>query len=214
MGRSLQMVDLDPKTLRANPWNTNIVAPDAQAKLEASVERHGLFKPILARELEDGTLEVLGGEHRWQAAMARGFDTVPVVNLGRIGDREAKEISLLDNGRYGSDDTLRLAELLESLGDTSDLSTFMPFTDADMESIFSAVKINVDDLELDDELPPPAPSTPVKTVQEFQLLRFKVPVEDAAAVQEKINAVMRAQGFTKDDSLTNAGMALVHICKA
>lgn len=42
-------------------------------------------------------------------------------------------------------------------------------------------------------------------------MRFKVPVADAQRISKIIEEVMKAQKFDKDDSLTNAGMALVHI---
>lgn len=63
---------------------------------------------------------------------------MPVINLGKISDKKAKEIGLVDNGRYGADDTLRLAELLEELGDMKELSSFMPYDSGELESIFSA----------------------------------------------------------------------------
>lgn len=208
----LKIDNLDPKTLRANPWNTNVVSPDNERKLAESIKRFGFFKPILAREV-NGQLEVIGGEHRWQAALSLGETTVPVVNLGAIDDQKAKEISLVDNGRYGQDDTLQLANLLEELGDTSELVEFMPWDNAELESIFSSVSIALDELELsdEDEKPPVLPKT--KPVQSFQVMRFKVPVEDAEKVAKRIEAIMKEQKYTEDDSLTNAGLALVHLCQ-
>lgn len=210
--KPLRIDNLAPTALRPNPWNTNVVSPDNERKLAASIERFGFFKPILVRTLDDGTLEVLGGEHRWQAAAAAGHETVPVINLGKLDDKTAKEISLVDNGRYGADDTLQLAELLESLGPTTELSSFMHFDDQELEHIFSTVSIAIDDLEIGDEeeTPPPLPAT--RKTQDFQIMRFKVPVGDVAKVTDTINAIMKAQKLTEDDSLTNAGLALVHLC--
>lgn len=214
MARHHQIVYLAPGKLTPNPWNTNVVSPDNERKIAVSLKRFGFFKPILCRELADGTLQILGGEHRWQAAKNDGsFAEVPVLNLGRISDQKAKEISLVDNGRYGSDDTLRLAELLEGLGDMRDLSSFMPYDSADLESIFSASSIDLDSLEVPDEDDHELPAKPASTkaAQEFQVMRFKVPVGDAHEITQVIDQVMKAQRFDKDDSLTNAGMALVHV---
>lgn len=211
--KKLQIDEIDPKRLRRNPWNTNVVSPANEAKLAESIKRLGFFKPILARELPSGELEVLGGEHRWQAALTEGHVSVPVVNLGRIDDKKAKEISLVDNGRYGQDDALQLAQLLESLGDSADLAKFMPYDDKELESIFASVSIDIDDLELSDEDAVPPPLPPTKQVQEFQIMRFKVPVADVDAVKDRIEQIMKAQKLTEDDSLTNAGLALVHLCQ-
>ena len=58
-----------------------------------------------------------------------------MVNLGRISDKKAKEIGLVDNGRYGADDTLQLAQLLDGLGVQADeLSSFMPYSESDFAS--------------------------------------------------------------------------------
>lgn len=213
MGKASQFLtlDADPKLLKPNRWNTNVVAPDDEAKIDASLERLGMFKPIIVRELADGTLEILGGAHRRDAAIRLGFDRVPVTNLGRISDQKAKEIGLVDNARYGNDDTLRLAELLDGMGSPDDLATFLPYTDADFASIFSSVNIELDDLDIPDDGAPSAPLPKTAAVQTHQIMRFKVPVEDVGVLTELIEKTMKAQRFTDDDSLTNAGAALVHL---
>ncbi|MDH8217342.1 ParB/RepB/Spo0J family partition protein, partial [Klebsiella pneumoniae] len=69
------------------------------------------FKPILGRELLDGTYEILGGEHRWRAAIEHGMAAVPVTSVGVIDDNTAKQMSLVDNERYGEDDAVELQRL-------------------------------------------------------------------------------------------------------
>jgi hypothetical protein len=139
---------------------------------------------------------------------------VPVLNLGAISDKQAKEISLVDNGRYGEDDTLQLAQLLEDIGSAEDLATFMPYTDSDFASIFASTNIALEDLDIEDEAGPAAPSAPAaKAVQTHQIMRFKVPVGDVATITEHIERCMKAQGFNDEDSLSNAGNALVHLLK-
>ena len=207
----IQITNVDPHLLRANRWNTNVGSPDNERKLQESLKRFGLFKPILARTLSDGSLEVIGGEHRWQAAVSLGYTTVPVVNLGQIEDKKAKEISLVDNGRYGNDDALELADLLSEIGADTDITTFMPYDSTEMERLFASVQTALDDLEIDeDDLPPPV-SAAAKPRQEFQIMRFKVPVDDVAKIQDVIDRIMKEQRFTEEDSLTNAGHALVHL---
>lgn len=204
---------VDPGTLKSNPWNTNVMSPDNEAKLEESIRRRGMFKPVVVRELEDGSLQILGGEHRAQIAARMGLKQVPVFNLGRIDESAAKEIGILDNARYGADDTLQLAELLESLGSADELASFMPYSDADLTSIFSSVSIALDNLDLseEDEAAPTLPKE--RPIQTHQIMRFKVPVDDVGMVTELIERVMKSQKFTESDSLANAGDALVFVCK-
>lgn len=208
-----QLQSADPATLTPNPWNTNVVSPDNEEKLEASIRRRGMFKPVIVRELADGSLQILGGAHRAQVAARIGLKQVPIFNLGQIDDTSAKEIGLLDNARYGADDTLQLAELLEGLGTADELASFMPYSETDLASIFSSINIAFEDLDLNDE----DEKTPIlpkeKPIQTHVVMRFKVPVDDQGWIVDMIEKTMKRQKLTEEDSLTNAGDALVHLLK-
>lgn len=196
--------------LNPNPWNSNHVSPENEEKLERSMDHLGMFKPILVRTLNDGTLQIIGGEHRAEIARRKGID-VPIVNLGSITDQRAKEIGLVDNGRYGADDALSLAEILESL-DKEDLS-FLPYSDNELASIFSSTDIDLSDIDLDDDIEQQDPADPgqQRAPQTHQIIRFKVPIEDAHLVTDLIERIMKDQKLTDSDALTNAGDALIHV---
>ncbi|CAG9228753.1 ParB/RepB/Spo0J family partition protein [Burkholderia vietnamiensis] len=196
--------------LRPNPWNTNHMSPENEAKLDASLKRFGgLYKPVVVRTLDDGSLEILGGEHRWESAKRMGLTEVPIINVGRISDKAAKEIGLVDNGRYGEDDTLALSRLLKELGD--DVGEFLPYTDTELSDILLASNIDLDSLDSNDA--PEMPELPSAGAT-HQVMRFKVPVEDVAWITSAIDRAAREQGFTQEDSMTNAGNAFVHLMKA
>ncbi len=201
---------IDPNSLTPNPWNTNVVSPDNETKLEESIRRFGMFKPVIVREIGD-KLQIIGGEHRAQVAIRIGLKQIPIVNLGSIDDKKAKELSLVDNSRYGSDDTLQLAELLGELGSIEELSSFMPYAESDLASIFSTTTIALDELELPEENDAPE-KLPEKMLQTHQIMRFKVPVGDVATITDIVERVMKVQKYTEGDSLENAGNALVFIC--
>ena len=120
---TLKIETVSADMLNKNPWNTNIVDPENQDKLDASIERLDVFKPVIIRTLDDGSFAILGGEHRVDYAQRNGTD-VDVVNLGSISDQQAKEISLTDTGRDGSDSALGLSELLTSPGAQDALTSF------------------------------------------------------------------------------------------
>lgn len=202
---------LDPAELQPNPWNTNIVSPENEAKLDESVRRLGMFKPVVVREYRGG-YQILGGKHRNDSAIRLGLKPIPVINLGPIDDLKAKEIGLADNARYGMDDTLGLAELLEELGNPHDLSSFLPWTDTDLKAIFASTTIALDDLDFDEEREEPAASEErVKAPKTHTIMRFKVPIGDSERISELIAEAQKRQGFTEADELTNAGDALVFL---
>lgn len=211
-----KQLSVDVDLLKPNPWNSNFVSPQNEEKLQTSIREFGLFKPIVVREVEDEDhpYEILGGEHRWLAAKEEGLKQVPIFSVGAIDDILAKKITLADNARYGQDDTIELAKLLEDIGDTAALQAILPYTEADLNSIFSSVNIALDELDLpdgfeeDDNKPQEAPVE--KAPKTHVIMRFKVTIADSEKVTELLTKVKKRQGFTAADDLTNAGDALIH----
>lgn len=216
--RNIEFLNVAVGDLRKNPWNTNKVTPTNEAKIRASLERNGMFKPIIVRQVEGITgYEILGGEHRWEQAIQIGALEVPVANLGFISDKQAKEIGVIDNARYGVDDTLSFADLLKELGDVNELQDFLPYGSADLDAIFSSANIALDDLGFDEELnreedeeEEVKPSKPVKT---HNLMRMKISIGDSERLTALIAKTQKDHGYTTEDDLTNAGDALIHLLK-
>lgn len=196
--------------LRGNPWNPNVLDASAEKKLDESLKRLGVFKPIIARETE-GVLEIIGGHHRWQSAKRIGLAEVPVINLGAITDKEAKEIGLADNGRWGHDDAGLLAEVFKDLK-TDELMEFLPYSAGEIDSIFATSEIDLSELDLDDEddidLSDPSAT---KAPPTHTIMRFKVPVLDAEIIGSKLRKICGEQNFNLGDSMMNAGDALVFL---
>ena len=202
---------VDPRLLNPNPWNSNSVSPEMELRLEESMRRNGCYKPIVVRTLPDGTLQIIGGEHRARTAVRLGLSTVPIVNLGVITDAKAKEIGLIDNGRYGEDDPLRLGEILKELG-VDDVTTYLPLHADDLAGIFAADDIDLGDLEIaGDDSDEPAPPKPERAPLTHAVLRFKVPIEDQERLQKYIQSVIDTQGLKDSDSMLAAGMALLAV---
>ena len=204
--------------LRKNPWNTNIVSPDSEAKIRRSLERNGMFKPIIVRQVAsvDG-YEIIGGEHRWEQAGELGHTDISIANLGFITELQAKEIGVIDNAKYGADDTLSLAELLKELGTIDELQDFLPYGSADLSAIFSSSDIDLSELDIDEDFdkPPEDPTvdpTPTpKPTKTHAVMRFKISLGDAERLTALIARTQKSQGLTGSDDLTNAGDALVHL---
>lgn len=214
--RKIEFLTVAVSELRKNPWNTNRVAPANEAKIRASLERNGMFKPIVVRQVAGlPGYEILGGEHRWEQAIALGESEVPIANLGFVTDKQAKEIGVIDNARYGADDTLSFAELLKELGDIDELQDFLPYGSADLDAIFSASNIALDELELDESLDREEDEEelvkPTKAPKTHTVMRFKLSLGDAEKLTALIAKTQKTHGYTTEDDLTNAGDALVHL---
>ncbi|CDT52879.1 putative ParB domain protein [Vibrio coralliirubri] len=210
----LELIYCDPSTLKPNPWNPNQMDILNEDKLDKSIETLGFVRPVIVRELEDGSLEILGGEHRSQSAVRLGIGKIPVTNLGRISDEDAMKVGLVDNGRYGEDNLELLSEVFKEIGSAEEIFGIMPISEEEVKNIFEHdVDIDLDTLGLDDDdvntLDLDAVSS--KAVKTHQIMRFKVSVEDAARIQEFVEKVQHQEGYTESDQLTNAGDALTHI---
>lgn len=216
---------LDPHLLKANPWNPNAVDPINQDKLEASIRMTGIKRPIVVRELEDGSLQIIGGQHRTAAAISLGLGEVPVINRGRISDSDAKRETLIDNYRYGSDNIDRLADLLNDpdIGSAADILATMPIDEEELASYFehiTALDLEGDlDAQLDDA--PPAledgddgtVDLGIKPSRTHQIIRFRVSVEDAARIGEIVKQRKIDESLIESDDLTNDGDALVSLLR-
>lgn len=214
---AVQYIEVPVADLRPNPFNPNRVSADNEKKIRASIERNGIFKPIIVREVAGVSgYEIIGGQHRWEQAVALEMTTVPVANLGQISDVRAKEIGIIDNARYGADDTLILGGLLKEIGDIDEIQAFLPYGDTDLSAIFSASSISLDDLDVPQDALKPEEIAPDETplpkpTKTHQVMRFKIGLTDAEKLTALIARTQKEQGLTTADELTNAGDALIHL---
>lgn len=65
-------------------------------ELASSVKAQGVIQPILARELPNGSYEIIAGERRWRAAQLAGLKKVPVL-IRVVPDDAALAMALIEN---------------------------------------------------------------------------------------------------------------------
>ena len=120
--RSHVAVPLPIASLKPHARNYRKHPPDELRHLIASIERHGLYRNVVAAR--DGT--ILAGHGVVEAAIAVGLDTVPVVTLDvDPDDPSAVRVVVGDNeiGKMAESDDRQLTDLLRevSLGDPANL---------------------------------------------------------------------------------------------
>lgn len=206
----------NPASLKPNPMNPNRVGPENMLKLRRSIEDLGFFRPVVCRELADGSLQTLAGHHRVEIAIDLGLKSVPVINVGRITDQQAQKIGLADNGRYGTDDSISLAKVYEEIGLSSEeLAAFLPYSEADFDTVKRVIDIDLDELDIivdDDEPTDPEDVRAPKPARTHEMLQFRVSLGDAERIRQLIEKTMKRQGFSDgNDDLTAAGLALAHV---
>ena len=65
-------------------------------ELAESIKINGIIQPLVARQTDNGQLELIAGERRWRAAQIAGLDTVPVI-IRKANDAQVLELALVEN---------------------------------------------------------------------------------------------------------------------
>lgn len=94
-GNMIYEVDIEKVAPNPDQPRTNFDEEDLK-ELSNSIKREGLIQPILAREMGDGTFQIIAGERRWQASKRAGLKTVPV-QVKNVDDDKALELALIEN---------------------------------------------------------------------------------------------------------------------
>lgn len=220
MGIELKFLTVGVGLLRPNPWNTNTVGAANFEKLKTSIDRLGFFKPVLVREVAGGFYEILGGEHRWRAAVEQGRETIAINSVGKIDDVLAKQMSLVDNERYGEDDDLALQRLIEELQTSLDynFSEIIPIDDELLATVSRESAADFEKLEEllaesdEEELPKDPREKKERLGVDHQTMRFKVSYDVAESVTTIINRIIAEQEINTGNESEDAGEALVWLC--
>jgi ParB family chromosome partitioning protein len=69
---------------------------DKIEELSRTIHTHGIIQPIVIREFEHDTFEIIAGERRWRAMKKLGWDTVPAI-IKNFNDTETASVALIEN---------------------------------------------------------------------------------------------------------------------
>lgn len=107
---------IDVSQISPNPFQPRreISGPEFD-DLVASVRRHGVIQPIIARRSGSG-YEIVAGERRWRAAQSAGLTSLPAV-VRELSDREMLELALIENLRREDLNPIERATAYRRLGD-------------------------------------------------------------------------------------------------
>ncbi len=118
-----EVVELNLDDLRPNPYQPReVFDEEALKELAGSIEKYGVFQPIIAKKSIKG-YEIITGERRVRASRIAGKTTIPAI-VRQISDEEMAEIALLENLQREDLNALEEARaykgLLEHLNITQD----------------------------------------------------------------------------------------------
>lgn len=129
--RTLNVTDLKP-----NEWNPQDQDEATFNRLREEIRRVGFISPVEVVPLDDGKFQILGGEHRWKAAMAEGLETIPAIVLSDAKWKDSdlqKFVTVRLNMLRGKLDPEKFAKLYNEMADrygADSLQDLMGVTDA------------------------------------------------------------------------------------
>lgn len=95
--RTGEILEVDIGDVFPNPNQPRkVFEENALRELADSISAHGIISPIIVTEAGDGKFMIIAGERRWRASGLAGKTTVPVI-VKKLGDKQIKEISLIEN---------------------------------------------------------------------------------------------------------------------
>lgn len=96
---------------------------DELEELADSIRQKGLVQPLIVREMEGGSYELVAGERRWRAAQRAGVHMIPVI-IRDLDDQQVLELAIIENVQRTDLNAIEEAtgyrELVERFGYTQD----------------------------------------------------------------------------------------------
>lgn len=110
---------VDPRQLKRRDVNARYMAKETFDRLVRQVERDGCLTSVpLVWEMPNGTLEIISGHHRTEAAIVAGIREIDVmIALGEHSRDELVSRQLAHNAIEGQDDAATLKRMYEEIED-------------------------------------------------------------------------------------------------
>lgn len=180
----LEVVYMPTDQVFPNAYNPNRQSEHEFELLLRSMEEDGFTQPILAQE---DTKIIVDGEHRWRAAVALGFQEIPVV-LTKFTPEQMRVSTFRHNRARGSEDVELAAQVLRDLRELGALE-------------HAQDSLMLDDLEVQRLIEDMTPVEELGTEEEFN----EAWVPDSFTPEEKEVLIGGGQGTSVQTRTDNTG---------
>lgn len=116
------------KLVKAN-WNYKEDNDELKEKLKENIKRNGQIENIIVRELDTGFLEIVNGNHRYDAMVELGIKEVVVYNLGKISVEQAIRTAIETNETKFENNWIKYSDLIKEISNVygiEDLERTLP----------------------------------------------------------------------------------------
>lgn len=115
-----KIIEIDPRELKLLKMNARFMRHEEFQRLVANIKRDGQLTsaPFACLDPADGKYEVLSGNHRVQAAISAGLETIPcIITDDEMSEEQRIAIQLSHNAIVGQDDPDILKKLYDKILD-------------------------------------------------------------------------------------------------
>ncbi|MCR4666292.1 MAG: ParB/RepB/Spo0J family partition protein [Desulfovibrio sp.] len=114
--------EIATELLSPNPWQPRQqFDEDALNELAESIKSQGIIQPLLVRNIDKESYQIIAGERRWRAAKIAGLRTVPVY-IRNLTDQDVMASALIENLQREDLNPIEEAEALAKLRETLQLT--------------------------------------------------------------------------------------------
>ena len=172
----LAVVPID--SVEVNSWNPKNKDTPEYKKVVRSLELNGFRTPILVRDhpTEDKMYQILDGEQRFTAATELGYTDVPVYNVGKVSDEEAKAATIWMEVQVPFEE-VDLSHLVVEL---NNLNVELPYTEVEIADFQRMAEFDFDQYEKE----------PISDDNTVKTLSIKMADDQYQVIMETIKDVM------------------------
>lgn len=206
-----KLITVKMSQVEPNDWNFNQMSPALLAKEKESIARFGVVKVPLVWEPRPGRYVIIDGEHRYTVLKEEGEEKITVRNLGKIKEKEAKQLTILLNEIRGEPDYAKLSTLFGSLSEVTaeDISKFLPWSTAEVSAMIDSA--DFDWTEYDFSRPDGSGDTSRKPTGEYVEIICRVREDEAGMIEEKAETLCGKHGFHHKSTPVQLGMLFEHM---
>lgn len=135
--------------VRPNTWNPKDKNTPEYEKVKDSVRKKGLRMPIVVREIDIDSYEIIDGEQRYTACKDLNFTQALIYNEGKVSDQEAKELTIF----YQQQVPFNEIELLPLIKDIVSSGEYqLPYTDKEIEEKLKMLQFDWEQYQKEQDL--------------------------------------------------------------
>lgn len=133
---------VDFKFLIKADWNYKKDDKEKAVVLKNNIRRSGQAENIIVREVKNGRLEVVNGNHRYDVFKELEFAQVYVFNMGKVSQPAAERLAVETNETRFETDMVRFAELIKRISleyPIDELANTLPLTKTEMTELIASI---------------------------------------------------------------------------